>query len=282
MLVLLLSAALVFSPEDARLAYTVATELVERHTPRDAGTGRGRSAAFCILDRASAAGADVRLSKFRADTPHGKLGFTNLIAEFVTDPTNDWVVVVSHYDTKSGIACPGANDGASTSGILVGLANALSSWRERRGNVMLLWTDGEECMEHYGENDGFWGSRKAARDLAESARTVRAVICIDMLGDSDLSVFIPRNGSKALAKIALLAAKRSGVGEKTDIETKEIVKDDHVPFLERGFKAIDLIDFDYGPGNAYWHTKDDTLDHISEDSLLKSGKLIAEMLNILL
>ena len=72
------------------------------------------------------------------------------------------------------------------------------------------------------------------------------------------------------------------MGEKTVIETKEIVKDDHVPFLERGFKAIDLIDFDYGPGNAYWHTKDDTLDHISEDSLLKSGKLIAEMLNILL
>ncbi len=38
------------------------------------------------------------------------------------------------------------------------------------------------------------------------------------------------------------------------------VKDDHVPFLEKGYKAIDLIDFSYGPGNSLWHTPDDTID----------------------
>ena len=58
--------------------------------------------------------------------------------------------------------------------------------------------------------------------------------------------------------------------------------DDHVAFLERGFKAIDLIDFEYGPGNSYWHTPDDTMDHVSEASLLRAGRLVTELLNILL
>ena len=68
-------------------------------------------------------------------------------------------------------------------------------------------------------------------------------------------------------------------------DTEDLVKDDHVAFLEAGFKAIDLIDFDYGsaPGlNDYWHTAEDTVDKISEASLLKSGKLVCEMLNVLL
>ena len=68
-------------------------------------------------------------------------------------------------------------------------------------------------------------------------------------------------------------------------DTEDLVKDDHVAFLEAGFKAIDLIDFDYGsaPGlNDYWHTEQDTVDKISEASLLKSGKLVCEMLNVLL
>ena len=62
----------------------------------------------------------------------------------------------------------------------------------------------------------------------------------------------------------------------------ELVKDDHVAFMDKGFKAIDLIDFSYGPDNSYWHTPQDTMDKISEDSILKSGKIVAELLNILL
>ena len=60
------------------------------------------------------------------------------------------------------------------------------------------------------------------------------------------------------------------------------MKDDHVPFLEAGMKAIDLIDFSYGPENSWWHTPDDTPDKVSRDSLQKSGSLVCEMLNVLL
>jgi len=285
MLSLLLSAAFAFTPADAKTAYDTAAGLVAECTPRDAGTIRGRLASNYILDAASAAGADVRRDQFEADTPKGVRTFVNLYAEFESGGADSrWVVLVSHFDTKPGVKCPGANDGASTSGLLVALAGALSSWRELHGNVMLVWTDGEECIEGYGPNDGLWGARRAAEYLVQKERKVQAVICLDMLGDKDLSISVPSNGSQALSKIAVHAAGRAGYpGLVAPIE--ELVKDDHVPFIEKGFKAIDLIDFSYGSGpglNDYWHTENDTMEHVSQESLLKSGKIVAELLNILL
>lgn len=284
MVPLLLAVALAFSPSDARLAHKTAEQLVTTCAERDAGTSGGKAAANFILDAASATGADVRLDRFTAKTPRGLRNFTNLRAEFRVEPDAPWIVVVSHYDTKPGAGCPGANDGASTSGLLVALSGILRATRPSRANVMLLWLDGEECMESYGEDDGFWGSRRAAQQLKESGAKVMAVICIDMLGDRDLGISIPKNGSPALAKIALLAAKKAGAADKVAL-SDILVKDDHVPFIEAGFKAIDLIDFEYGsaPGlNDYWHTRNDTPDKISEASLLTSGRILAEMINILL
>ena len=279
-----LAASLVFSQADANLAFKTATSLVEKHTPRDPGTARSALAANFLLDAASAAGADVRRDVFFAKTPKGERRFTNLVASFEANPGKPWVVVVSHYDTKPGVDCPGANDGASTSGLLVAFAGLLRSHRPASGNVMLVWADGEECMNAYVEDDGLWGSRHAAKALKERGVDVRAVICVDMLGDRDLHISIPRNSSPALAKIALLAAKRAGIEDKVS-RTDFLVKDDHVPFLEAGFKAVDLIDFEYGsaPGlNDFWHTAKDTPDRISEKSLLVAGKLVAGMLDILL
>lgn len=279
---LLFAAALQFTSADAHFAWEQARGLVENCTPRDAGTIRGRLAANRILDEASAVGADVRRDPFRAKTPCGERDFINLYAEFTCDdPDARWVVLVSHYDTKPGADTPGANDGASTSGLLIAFANALSNWKDRKGNIMLVWTDGEECMEAYGPIDGLWGSKRAAEYIAEKGRKVQAVLCLDMLGDADLSISVPANGTPTLSKIVLHAARRIGCPDLVK-PIPELVKDDHVPFLERGYKAIDLIDFSYGPDNSLWHTKGDTMDRVSEESLLKSGRLVAEMLNILL
>ena len=282
MLALVLAAALEFTPQDADLAFNRARELVENCSPRDAGTVRGRIASNRILDAARAAGADVRRDVFRAMTPAGEKEFANLYAEFKNgNPSSRWVVVVSHYDTKSGVACPGANDGASTTGLLIGLANAVSGWKTPKGNLMLIWTDGEECMSAYRPGDGLWGSRRAADYLAEKGLPVQAVVCVDMLGDRDLSISIPSNGSPELSQIAIRAAGKAGCPGLVH-PIAEQMRDDHVPFLEKGFKAIDLIDFNYGPGNSYWHTPQDTMDKISRESLLKSGRVLAELLNILL
>lgn len=275
---LLLAAAFSFTRADASLSYSCAAELVKNCTPRDAGTARGEIAANRILDMASSAGADVRKDSFFARTPVGRRRFCNVYAEFVADPTSSWVVVVSHYDTKPGVSCPGANDGASTTGLLVGLANALSDRPLKNANVMLLWTDGEECLYSYGENDGLHGSKHAASLLSKSRREVKGVICVDMLGDSDLGIIIPANGTARLADMAVSVA--ADLGFPSLVSRSEMyVKDDHEPFLRRGFPAINLIDFSYGPSNSFWHTKEDTMEKVSEESLFKAGVLVAGIIN---
>lgn len=282
MISILLAAALAFTPEDAAFARKTAEAFVSECTPRDAGTIRGRMAANWILDQASMTGADVRRDVFWAETPSGKRRFTNLYAEFESNPSSRWVVVVSHYDTKPGANCPGANDGASTTALLITLAKTLADWRTPVGNVMLVWTDAEECQgAHYTAGDGLQGAERAAEYIKEKERSIQAVLCLDMLGDRDLRVSIPENGDRTLMKIARHAARR--IGEPNLVELSEDrVKDDHVPFLQAGYRAIDLIDFEYGPDNAWWHTREDTCDKISEASLLKSGRLVTEMLTILL
>ena len=283
MLSVLLAASLAFTSEDADLAYSMAERLVAEHTPRDAGTRRGNNAATCILDAASMTGADVIRDVFVDKTPKGVRTFVNLYAEFRVRQDAPWTVVVSHYDTKPGTSCPGANDGASTSGLLVALAEELFMCREGRGNVMLVWADGEECMESYTEDDGLWGSRRAASMLKAKGYKVAGVVCVDMLGDKSLNISIAKNSTMSLVKTALAAAKKLKLGKQITY-TNLLVKDDHLPFLDAGFPAMDLIDFDYGSvrgKNDYWHTEHDTMDKISKKSLETSGKLVVEIIKLL-
>ncbi len=279
----LLAAALAFTPADARFAREVAGDLVMRHTPRDAGTVAGRFAANRLLDRANATGLDARLDVFRVDTPIGPRQMANVECVYESDPAAPWIVLVSHFDTKPGSNCPGANDGASTSGLLMAMAEILYENRPKGLNVMLLWTDGEECMKEYGPNDGLWGSRRAAKKYKESRMNVRAVLCLDMLGDPDLEMSIPKNSSPGLKRVLLKLAKVTGLEDSVKL-SKENIIDDHVPFLEEGFRSADLIDFDFGGKigeNSHWHTPGDTMDKVSEESLLKAGKLLAAFLNSL-
>lgn len=283
MLTLILAAALRYSEANVRTAYETASNLVEKCTPREAGTLRGRLAANFLLDAAASAGANARLDVFTADTPVGMRHFTNVVAMWNVNPTGKWVVVVSHYDTKPFTKCPGANDGASTSGLLVGLAEAISDARQPPCNMALMWLDGEECMFAYGQNDGLWGSRRASEIWKTLNFPTKAVICLDMLGDADLRISIPRNSSPSLRALALAAARQTKNASIVS-ELGESVKDDHVPFATHGFPAIDLIDFEFGSAaglNDYWHTEHDTIDKISMQSLAKSGRIVCCMINTL-
>ena len=143
----------------------------------------------------------------------------------------------------------------------------------------ILWPKTRQTP--YGPDDGLWGAKRAVAYIESKGRPVQAVVCVDMLGDRDLAISVPANGSPALTKIAVYAARRAGYPDLVK-PMREFVKDDHAPFVDKGYKAIDLIDFSYGPGNSLWHTPDDTIDKISEASLLKSGRVVVEMLNILL
>ena len=59
------------------------------------------------------------------------------------------------------------------------------------------------------------------------------------------------------------------------------IVDDHLPFVAEGYRAADLIDFDYGPGNAWWHTAEDTPDKLSADSLARTAALVRRLIDLL-
>ena len=56
------------------------------------------------------------------------------------------------------------------------------------------------------------------------------------------------------------------------------IEDDHIPFLDAGIPSVDIIDLNYGPGNSYHHTPEDTLDKVSVESLDKVGRLVLSLL----
>ena len=136
-------------------------------------------------------------------------------------------------------------------------------------------------MARYGPQDGFHGSRHLAATMAAdgSLSNVAAMILLDMVGDKDLTITIPRNSTPWLTSLAFEAARAEDVRNHFRLYPYA-VGDDHDAFYMRGVPAIDLIDFEFGsaPGkNDYWHTAADSMDKISAESLAIVGRVAARM-----
>ena len=195
------------------------------------------------------------------------------------------IILASHYDTKSGIgpAFEGANDSGSSSGLLLELAKVLHEQQPLPFTIMFAFFDGEECMQKYDSHDGLHGSRRLVQQLRtrKVLPQVRAMILLDMIGDRDLTITLPRNIDRKLMGMAFDAARKAGIRQKFSL-TKSMVTDDHVPFLEAGIPTLNLIDFQHGskPGlNDYWHTEQDSIERISADSLQAMGNVVINILN---
>ncbi len=272
-------------PEPASVSGSRALEETARFValgPRESGTPGAERAAAYLADRLRALGLEPVVDTFEALTPDGTQTFRNVRGR-LPGSTSETVIFVSHYDTKSGIATNfvGANDSGSSTGLLLELARVL---RNRRGgpDLEFLFTDGEECRRDYGPHDGLTGSRRRAAQLKASgeARRVRGVILLDMIGDRDLKVTVPRNCDSHLALAVFAAAEAEGVRSRFGLSDGAVL-DDHVPFLEAGMPAVDLIDFQYGEGpddNRYWHTVEDTMDKLSGESLELVGRVVLRLL----
>ncbi len=236
--------------------------------PWSAGTER---TAEWLRGRLAALGLEVEVRAFTRGTPDGPAVFRNVLAR--RPGRGPGVVLLgAHYDVKTGIpGFQGANDPGAGVGALLELACAVAAGPEPPCEIAFAFFDGEECRHAYGANDGLHGSRQLAGEwvAAGRARDVRAVIVLDMIGDRDFGVQLPRNGDPALIARVFDAAREEGARDRFQLGAG-LVGDDHAPFHEAGMPAVDLIDFDYGsaPGiNDYWHTARDTLDKLSADSL---------------
>jgi Peptidase family M28 len=212
------------------------------------------------------------------------LPLTNFIARFnLRAPER--VLFLAHWDTRPvsdnpryhgpNTPVPGANDGASGTAVLLGIADVLKSAPPKVG-VDLLFVDGEDYGRFDTEKaDVLIGSRYFAAHLPPGPRPLYAVL-FDMVGDKDLRL-LPEGqsllGAPEVVELVWRVAREIGHGG-TFIDAAgqgpELI-DDHVELQKVGIRAIDVVDFDYGPGNSYWHTPADTLDKVSAQSLQVVG-----------
>jgi Zn-dependent M28 family amino/carboxypeptidase len=243
--------------------------------PRPSGSSALAQARQWLIHELRGAGAQVEEDSFVANTPIGPIPMTNLIAKFRSS-RRETVIVAGHYDTKrfEKFRFLGANDGGSSAALLLELARVLGA-RENALNYWLVFFDGEEAVRDWSRTDSLYGSRHLVEKLASSGELsrIQALILVDMIGDAQLRVPRESGSTPWLADLVFNVAQRQGYG-KYFPNSENAVEDDHVPFINAGVSAVDLIDFDYGPNNSYWHSAQDTVDHCSPLSLTIVGRVV--------
>lgn len=266
---------------DGERAYEHVRELVELG-PRFPGSPGHAEAQAYLLEAFQATKLKVERDAFVARTPEGEVPMCNLLA--VHEGAAERVLIFAgHYDTKrlDEIRFVGANDGGASAAVIAELARAVAA-REHppRSTVWFVLFDGEEALVRWTAQDSLYGSRHlASRLLREGLLSrVRAMVLVDMVGDRDLGILREGYSTRWLQDLVWDTAERLGHGS-VFLSEGFPMEDDHVPFLRLGVSAVDLIDFDYGPSNAYWHSADDTLDKVAPSSLQAVGETLLGVLD---
>lgn len=254
--------------------------------PRVPNSEGHRSTGDWIMAQLQARADSVEVQEFSHMTVDGELlQLRNFIGRFRPD-LPDRILYVAHWDTRpradrsanlgqQRMPVPGANDGASGVAVLLGVADALVRTPPTIG-VDLLFVDGEDYGEFPGA-DVLIGSRHYAGTLDRSALPLFAVVW-DMVGDRNLQIYQEGNsvaGAPEVVDRVWARARELGYGSVFRDRVGYTMTDDHVPLLEAGVRAIDVIDFDDVP---WWHTTEDTIDKVSAESLKIVGDVAVALL----
>ncbi len=223
-------------------------------------------------------GGELSLDSFSGATPAGPVPMANLILKF-PGTSGKVIAVTGHYDTKRIplVHFIGANDAGSSAGFLIEFAHAVSKIKHA-DDIFIIFFDGEEAVGNWTDRDSLYGSRHLASKWGADGTLSRmkALINVDMIGDKDLHINNDGNSSQALRDQVFRIATKLG-DSKYFRRDPGGIDDDHMPFVSAGANAIDIIDLDYGPNGAYWHTAEDTMDKLSAESLQVVGDVVLEL-----
>ena len=254
---------------DSQRAYEHIRQLVAIG-PRAAGTPGAASARAYIRKQLDALNIRVEEQSFEASTPLGPAQMVNVRAILPGDASRGRLIIAGHYDTKrfEEFSFVGANDGGSSTAFLIELARVLSS-RRNPHQIELLFLDGEEAVIEWEGDDHTYGSRHYVEAAKKDGklRELRALVLVDMIGDRDLRIKRESQSTPWLTDVIWRAAR--DLKRREFVQEATPINDDHLPFLEAGVPAVDLIDLEY----PAWHTSDDTLDKVSPESL----KIVADV-----
>ncbi|MBI4464550.1 MAG: M28 family peptidase [Acidobacteria bacterium] len=247
--------------------------------PRPPGSPAHAKMEAYIEEKLVAAGWKVEPDRFTAATPMGPIPMNNIVGRRA-GPNPRVLILATHYDTKleRDFSFAGANDGGSGTGLLLALAPLLAR-RHFNHTIWLAFLDGEEAFGEWSDTDSLYGSRHLAEKLRAECRVpqIGAFLLVDMIGDRELDIRRESNSTAWLTDLVWRTARRLGHADHF-LDFTQTVSDDHIPFLQAGIPAVDLIDLNYGPGNRYHHSPQDTLDKVSVESLQIVGEVLLETL----
>ncbi len=239
--------------------------------PRPSGSAALDQTRRYILSELKKAGVTAREQSFTAETPLGAVKMSNVIGT-IPGVRPERLVFAGHIDTKlfREFRFVGASDGGSSAAFLIELARALSG-RRHAFTIELLFLDGEEAVVEWEGTDHTYGSRHYVEEArrAGTLAGLEALVLVDMIGDRNLNLLRDSHSTTWLTDIIWSTAKRLGHGGSF-LDQSTAIEDDHIPFLQAGVPAVDLIDLDY----AAWHTPNDTLDQVSARSLQVVGDVV--------
>ena len=274
---------------DAAKAYAYTRQVVGfgERWPGSPGHQQTEDLIHTVLART---GAVVDADDFTAKTPRGALAVHNIIGKFnvTADPQQAIVILGGHYDTLFKKGFVGANDGGSSTAILLAIADALAHQKTRM-QVWLMWTDLEEAIESFQGDDGLYGSRHFAQKLAEQGLVprVKGFFLLDMIGDTDLGVSREQASSPVLQAFISRAADELGYTKYFFQSTSDII-DDHRSFLDVGIPSVDVVDAEFGrmgpqfdSMGEFHHSNADTLDKVSARSLEIVGRTILRTVELM-
>jgi Zn-dependent M28 family amino/carboxypeptidase len=260
--------------------------------PRPIGSANHKKVEDYLL--AHLKGDAVENDTFTAETPEGKFPVHNIVAKF-PGAKDGIIVIASHYDTNYPLrntSFVGANDGGSSSALLLEFANQLRRKKREGYSIWLVWDDAEEAIKPDGsgglqqempfEKDSLYGITHLAEKWQADGtlKRIKSFLLADMVGDADLNIEHDSTSTPWLEEVVYEAASRLGYQSHFFARTMA-VSDDHLPFVNRGIPSADFIDFDYGYNDVFWHTTQDTVDKLSPKSLEIVGDTMLETVSIL-
>jgi glutaminyl-peptide cyclotransferase len=257
-------------PVDAEAIMRHAEKIVS-FGPHPPGSPAQRKVGDYLIEQLESYGLKAQTQEFEAVTPRGRLPMRNVWG-VLPGKTDQILILASHYDSKyfEEFEFVGANDGASSTAVVLELARILALDNPTGYTLWFVFFDGEEAIEEWSDLDSLYGSRQFVRMLKSQKRLDRigAMVLLDLIGEKDLLFRRDARSTPWLVDIIWDTAREQGVGQHFSDRYISTL-DDHIPFLEEGVPAVDIIDLDY----AYWHTAEDTLDKLSPENM----KMVAQV-----
>lgn len=266
---------------DGQKAYDFTAKLVS-FGPRPPASEAIHRTQDYIISTLKGFGCAVDTDDFHSPTPVGEFTMKNIIAK-VPGTGQGIILLLTHYDTLRLDNFVGADDGGSSSGVMLEMARLLCGAQAKQPNsVWIAFLDGEEAQQvingeaQWSDADSVYGSRELAARMAVSGdlKRVKAVILADMVGQRQLEMPREASSTKWLAELVWKTADR--LGYKSTFPDRQVtaIEDDHGPFLKRGVPSVDLIELEGYQTPGYWHTPQDTMDKLSPKSMAIVGHVI--------